>query len=690
MNLNVSKSARGRLAIVMVSGLLMAALLPISGAMAANGGATKLVITANSLGGGHATAGLAFDVTVQAQDGASAPATGFTDSVTFTSSDAQATVSPGSPYTYLAGDNGTKTFSVTLKTAGNQTITFSSAGLTAATTTVTVDVTAATQLKFTTQPAFGTPNAAFAAQPVVAVQDAYGNTITSGAAATTTVTLTLTNNTAGGTLVCNQASNQMNAVAGVAAFSGCRVNNAQIGYTLTASDPGALTDPVSSAFDVANTLVFTTQPAATAKGGVAFTTQPVVEIRAGASKAVNTNTPVTLSINTSTVTGGTLACTANTVTSVAGVATFAACSLDKIGTYTLRAATAALFTVSNNVVVSAGLATKLTFTTQPAGAVAGAAFITQPVVSITDAGGNVVTSGVTANVTLSIGTNPGVPAGVLTCTPNQTVATASTGANAGRAVFAGCKITNAGVGYTLVATATNVVCTTGSCATPGALTTGTSAAFTVTAPAAAITLTTSAPKPPGAKDPVILWGQGFTLSVQFAANGANKQVQLQGTRDLVTWTPITTLTMDANGRASVFYTPVTNLFYRAVFAGAPDLVAGNSNQVRTVVRELALLRPTNNGTTKTINRNTSITFTTTVRPSRPELTAATVTYYLYRQVSGTWRLATTRTVAVDSAGLAKTTIKFASTGQWYVRSRANPTPYNANSVLTPIERYSVR
>lgn len=124
----------------------------------------------------------------------------------------------------------------------------------------------------------------------------------------------------------------------------------------------------------------------------------------------------------------------------------------------------------------------------------------------------------------------------------------------------------------------------------------------------------------------------------------------------------------ANGRASLFYTPVTNLYYRAVFAGAAGLGAAN------------------------INRNTSITFTTTVRPARPELAPARVSFYFYRFSSGAWRQVTRRDVFIDSAGLARTTFTFTSSGQWYVRSQANPTPYNANSVLTPTppERYPVR
>jgi hypothetical protein len=221
--------------------------------------------------------------------------------------------------------------------------------------------------------------------------------------------------------------------------------------------------------------------------------------------------------------------------------------------------------------------------------------------------------------------------------------------------------------------------------------TSTDNTVTWAAVATSITLTTSAPTPPGAHNPVILWGQGITLTVQFAMPGGNnKTFQLQGTRDNVTWTTITTLTTNASGRATLFYTPVTNLWYRAVFAGTPDLAAANSNVVRTVVRQLALLRPTNHGAIRTINRNASIQFTTTVRPARPELAPARVTFTFFRFSSGAWRFVTSRDVVIDSAGLARTTFRFTSVGHWYVRTQANPTPYNANSVNSPLERYRVR
>ena len=275
----------------------------------------------------------------------------------------------------------------------------------------------------------------------------------------------------------------------------------------------------------------------------------------------------------------------------------------------------------------------------------------------------------TATVTLAIGTNPA--AGTLTCTSGLT-----RNAVAGVATFSGCQINNAGAGYTLTANATG-------------LTAATSTAFTVGAPAASITLTTSAPVSPGGL-PTITWGGGIILTTQFGTNGGNKTFKLQATRDSVTWFDIgPLLTTDTAGRSQFAFRPSTNFFYRAVFAGTPDLSAGMSPSVRTVVRQIALLRPTNGGAVRSISRNTSITFFTVVRPSRPELTPAKVTFSFYRLSGSTWVLSTQRTVTAAADGRAATTFTFSSSGQWYVRSMANPTTYNANSVMSSIERYSV-
>jgi hypothetical protein len=201
-------------------------------------------------------------------------------------------------------------------------------------------------------------------------------------------------------------------------------------------------------------------------------------------------------------------------------------------------------------------------------------------------------------------------------------------------------------------------------------------------PAAAITLTNSAS--------VITWGAGITLNIQFGVGGANRPFILEGARDGVSWVTIANLTTNSTGFASLTYTPVTNLYYRCRFTGTGDLGAGTSNTTRTVVRQIAPLRPTNKGATKSISRNSSITFTTTVRPARPELPVAKVTFVFFKRVSGAWQQIAKRDVYIDSAGKASWTWKFTSSGSWYVRSIANPTPFNANSVWSPLERYNVR
>jgi GH25 family lysozyme M1 (1,4-beta-N-acetylmuramidase) len=189
---------------------------------------------------------------------------------------------------------------------------------------------------------------------------------------------------------------------------------------------------------------------------------------------------------------------------------------------------------------------------------------------------------------------------------------------------------------------------------------------------------------------VITWGDSVVLKASFGPTGAGTTFVLEGTRDGVTWQPITTLTTDSDGNASVTYRPANNLYYRGVFEGTPELGAITSNTARVVVRQIALLRPTTKGATKVVSRGRSVTFTTTVRPSRVDLPAAKVTLGIYRRVGTSWRLFTTRDAYVNASGVASYTWTFTARGEWSVRSMANPTTFNANSTWSPIERYSVR
>ncbi|HVA86496.1 MAG TPA: hypothetical protein VNF73_09300, partial [Candidatus Saccharimonadales bacterium] len=300
---------------------------------------------------------------------------------------------------------------------------------------MTVNPGAATKLGFLAQPTRGLTGGTFATQPVIAIQDANGNTVTSASA--TNITLTITTNPGSGSLICG--GNPVATVAGIATFSLCRINSIGVGYVLTASG-GSLTNATSLPFDVSDRLAFATQPAG-AVAGVAFTTQPVIAIQAGAANTAihDQGTAVTLSISGSPV-GVTLTCTTNPVTAVNGLAAFSGCKIDKIGTYTLLASAVGLTSATSaSLAVTVGPATKLGFVTQPSSGTVTQAFPAQPVVAVQDAGGNTVTTGVysTSVVNLAILSNPG--GGTLTCTSGLLRV-----AIAGLASFSGCSIDRTG------------------------------------------------------------------------------------------------------------------------------------------------------------------------------------------------------------------------------------------------------
>jgi parallel beta-helix repeat protein len=100
----------------------------------------------------------------------------------------------------------------------------------------------ATKLMFTTQPGNGVVATALPTQPAVTAYDDYGNVASSFIGP---VSLAFGSNPSSATLT----ASPVNAVAGVAAFSGVSVNKAGTGYTLVASSPG-LASATSNAFNV--------------------------------------------------------------------------------------------------------------------------------------------------------------------------------------------------------------------------------------------------------------------------------------------------------------------------------------------------------------------------------------------------------------------------------------------------------
>ncbi|QEE26922.1 hypothetical protein FTW19_02220 [Terriglobus albidus] len=122
------------------------------------------------------TAGTAQTITVTAKDSGGSTYTGYTGTVHFTSSDAQAALPAN--YTFTAGDNGVHTFSVTLKTAGSQSVTVNDVVTTSATGTASATISAGAAASYSLS-APGTVPFYTAFSFNAYALDAYGNTATS-------------------------------------------------------------------------------------------------------------------------------------------------------------------------------------------------------------------------------------------------------------------------------------------------------------------------------------------------------------------------------------------------------------------------------------------------------------------------------------------------------------------------------
>ena len=263
---------------------------------------------------------------------------------------------------------------------------------------------APSQLSFVVQPANGSRVAPNAVAVSVAVQDSHGNVISDDN--TTAITLAIASGPSGGVLTCARRATH-SASSGVAAFN-CTVNTLGT-YSLHATSVPVYTAATSNSFDVTQYLQFTNLPIATTVSEVAFTHQPVVALKdlGGATLTGDNTTVVTLAIAAGPA-GATLACTTGqTRQVVAGVATFAGCNIDKVGTYTLTA-TASVFATATSTAfdITPGPAHHVAYLTQPANGSLTSPAVTF-IVAIEDHAGNVTTGDSTSTLTLSINTGPG-------------------------------------------------------------------------------------------------------------------------------------------------------------------------------------------------------------------------------------------------------------------------------------------
>ena len=206
---------------------------------------------------------------------------------------------------------------------------------------VTVNAAAANRLSFSAAPGNSAAGTPFSTQPVVVVQDQYGNTVSGS---TASITLAIQTNPGGGTLTCT--ANPKAAVSGTATFAGCSINKVGSGYRLSAAAAG-LTGATTGTFDItpgtATNVAFTTQPGGATVGST-FTVQPVVMTRDanGNNSTVGLPSSLTLSLTIASGTGTLLGTTTVDVGTAAGngVATFSNLEIDTAQTYTLQAAVA--------------------------------------------------------------------------------------------------------------------------------------------------------------------------------------------------------------------------------------------------------------------------------------------------------------------------------------------------------------
>jgi hypothetical protein len=310
--------------------------------------------------------------------------------------------------TTRAANFGTATFTnvVVTGTAGPHVMRFSSGSLTTIDTAVfQLTAGAASKLALTTVPSASTVSAvAFAAQPVVVIQDANGNTRTTD---TSTVTVTLSG-ASGGTL---SGTTAIVAVAGVATFSGLSIDLVGADKILTFTS-GSLTSIASSAISItiapATKLALTTAPSASTVSAVAFAAQPVVTIQDASGNTRTSDTNV-VTVALSGASGGTLS-GALVATASSGIATFSGLSIDVAGTdKVLTFTTNSLTSVASSpMTITFAAAAKLVIDTQPGTpSVSGALLSTQPAISFQDASGNAVTNSV-LTVTAAVLSGPGV------------------------------------------------------------------------------------------------------------------------------------------------------------------------------------------------------------------------------------------------------------------------------------------
>lgn len=348
-----------------------------------------------------------------------------------------------------AASNGTATFSgLNHRVAGTIALVFSSPGLVSATSSSIV-ITPASPSALAIQSApssVATAGVAFAAQPIIAVVDQYGNVVTNDNSRVITASRLAGAGTLNGISTASTSG-------GLASYSGLNhrvATNITIQFTatgLTSVTSGTITiNPAA-----ASALFLLAQPSTNATAGVPFAQQPVVELRDlfGNRVTTDSSTVVTASrLAGSGVLQGTL-----NVSSSSGVVTFSGLNHRVAGVITiLFSATGISGITSGTITINPAAADRLVFTTQPGAAVVGAPFGTQPRIRTEDQYGNVSMVGIGANLDVTMSLTAGT--GTLIGTTSHNIGTGGTG---GMINYTDLQINSAGAGKQLTASAAGLI-----------------------------------------------------------------------------------------------------------------------------------------------------------------------------------------------------------------------------------------
>lgn len=296
--------------------------------------------------------------------------------------------------------NGVATFSGLGKNgliATSKVLAFATNGLTGISQTFTLTHGAATQIVVTRASGSSgnvTNDQAFSTQPQVTIKDQDGNTVSTGSDSNQNVVASMTSGLSGTTSV--------PAVNGVATFTDLKytglIGSKTITYTIASPSTISTSESLTVTYGTASQLAITTN-ASDSASGTTFTTQPIVEVRdVSGNKVANSTLRITASVGI-----GTLASSGNVYAdAVSGVATFAGLKLTgAIGSYTLSFSGASVSSASQSIVISHGAPSYLTVTSSSSATV-GVDLAQQPEVSIYDASGNLVTTGVGATTTVTL------------------------------------------------------------------------------------------------------------------------------------------------------------------------------------------------------------------------------------------------------------------------------------------------